>query len=82
MLGLGVVRDDEIDLTDEFLGPGYGIPTPEMVEAIALFARTEGLLPDPVYSGKAGAALVALVRRGEIEPTERILARPRVESSD
>jgi 1-aminocyclopropane-1-carboxylate deaminase/D-cysteine desulfhydrase-like pyridoxal-dependent ACC family enzyme len=72
-LGLGTVATDQIELTDEFLGPGYGISTPEMVEAIALFARTEGLLLDPVYSGKAGAALVSLVRRGELRPDERVL---------
>ena len=42
-----------------FLGDGYAIPTPECVEAIRLLARTEGVVCDPVYSGKALAALVA-----------------------
>jgi 1-aminocyclopropane-1-carboxylate deaminase/D-cysteine desulfhydrase-like pyridoxal-dependent ACC family enzyme len=44
-----------------------------MVEALALFARTEALLLDPVYSGKAAAGLIAMVRRGDIRPSERVL---------
>ena len=72
-LGLGRVADDQIELTDEFLGEGYGIPTKEMVEAIALFARTEALLLDPVYSGKAAAGLIVLIQRGELGPDQRVL---------
>ncbi len=40
---------------DEFVGPGYSLPTPEMAEAIRLFAQTEGILLDPVYTGKTMA---------------------------
>ena len=47
-----------------FLGEGYGIPTPECIDAIRLLARTEGIVCDPVYSGKALAALVANARQG------------------
>ena len=72
-LGAGPVAEDQIELTDEFLGAGYGITTPETIEAIALFARSEGLLLDPVYSGKAGAALVAMARRGDFRSDERVL---------
>jgi D-cysteine desulfhydrase family pyridoxal phosphate-dependent enzyme len=60
--------------TDQaFIGDGYGIPTPEALEAIALLARTEGVLLDPCYTAKAMAALVAHARRGDIAPHESIL---------
>ena len=45
-------------------GEAYGKPAPAMVEAVTLLARLEGLLLDPVYSGKAMAGLIDLVRRG------------------
>jgi L-cysteate sulfo-lyase len=48
----------------DYVGEGYGIPTPAMVEAVRLFARHEGILLDPVYTGKAAAGLVDLCRRG------------------
>lgn len=53
-----------VEVEDGHLGEGYGIPTAGMVEAVELVARTEGILLDPVYSGKAMAGLLALVRRG------------------
>ncbi len=54
------------DLTDEFLGAGYGLPTPEMRAAVELLARTEGIAADPVYSGKALAAVVERCRLGRL----------------
>jgi 1-aminocyclopropane-1-carboxylate deaminase/D-cysteine desulfhydrase len=58
LLGADVdIPSPEIDMG--FLGDGYAIPTPEANEAIRLLARTEGIVCDPVYSGKALAALVA-----------------------
>jgi len=56
-----------------FIGEGYGIPTPEGLEAIALLARTEGILVDPCYTSKALAGLIAHVRRGEIGPGETVV---------
>lgn len=50
---------------DGSLGDNYGIPTDEIWSAMRLFARTEGIVLDPVYTGKAAAALVAGVRPGE-----------------
>lgn len=58
---------------DEYVGPGYAIPTPEMVEAVKLLARTEGILLDPVYTGKAMAGLIGLVRKGTFRPEDRVL---------
>jgi L-cysteate sulfo-lyase len=48
----------------DYVGEGYGVPTPAMVEAVALTARCEGILLDPVYSGKGMAGLIDLVRKG------------------
>jgi 1-aminocyclopropane-1-carboxylate deaminase/D-cysteine desulfhydrase-like pyridoxal-dependent ACC family enzyme len=65
LLGLPVtvtVHDFEID--DRFIGPAYGVPTPQAIDAIALAGRTEALVLDPVYTGKAFAALAAQVRGG------------------
>jgi D-cysteine desulfhydrase len=55
---------DSVIVKDEYVGEGYSLPTEGMEEAVTLFARTEGILLDPVYSGKAAAGLIDLVRRG------------------
>lgn len=65
---VGAVRTD-----DAALGPGYGVLTDAVREAIRLAAETEGLLLDPVYTGKAMAGLVAMVRRGELGQGQRVL---------
>jgi D-cysteine desulfhydrase family pyridoxal phosphate-dependent enzyme len=49
-----------------FLGPGYAVATDEALDAIRLLARTEGIACDPVYSGKALAAVVAAARAGDL----------------
>jgi D-cysteine desulfhydrase family pyridoxal phosphate-dependent enzyme len=62
---LGVQADiPPPDVDMRFLGDGYAIPTPEGIEAIRLLARTEGIVCDPIYSGKALAALVAADHEG------------------
>ena len=58
---------------DDYVGPGYSIPTPEMAEAVKLLACTEGILLDPVYSGKAMAGLIDLVRQGYFKNTDNVL---------
>lgn len=63
----------EVISLDDYLGKGYGQLTPECVEAIKLVARTEGLLLDPVYTGKAMAGLVDWARRGLIRPEETVI---------
>ncbi len=58
---------------EEYVGPGYSLPTPEMVEAVTLMARTEAILLDPVYTGKTMAGLIDLVRKGYFKKEDNIL---------
>ncbi|KQU13026.1 cytochrome C biogenesis protein CcmE [Bacillus sp. Leaf13] len=64
---------DAVMCFDEYVGPGYALPTPEMVEAVKLMARTEGILLDPVYTGKAAAGLIDLIQKGTFKPDDNIL---------
>ncbi|MCH7729775.1 MAG: D-cysteine desulfhydrase family protein [Planctomycetes bacterium] len=64
---------DEVLVDGDFVGPGYGIPTRECMDAIALLARTEGILLDPSYTGKAMAALIDHVRAGRYGSDESIV---------
>jgi D-cysteine desulfhydrase family pyridoxal phosphate-dependent enzyme len=65
--------DDDINIYDEYYGEGYGIPTPEMVDAVRTVARTEGILLDPVYSGKAMAGLIDLIKQDVFESDQKVL---------
>jgi len=65
--------DDAIVVRHDYIGPGYGILSDAGKEAILLMARTEGILLDPVYTGKAMAGLIDLIRKGEIGSREKIL---------
>ena len=58
---------------DRFIGAGYGIPTDAMVEAVTMLARTEGILADPVYTGKGLAGLLEMVRAGRFQPDEDVI---------
>lgn len=65
LLGLDSrVDPGDFDFDDRNIGPGYGMPTREGVEALALVGRTEGLVLDPVYTGKAMAGMVSDLRAG------------------
>jgi L-cysteate sulfo-lyase len=74
-LGLpeGTIRAEHVRANCDYVGQGYGIPTQGMVEAIRLVAQTEGLLLDPVYSGKGMAGLIDLVRKGQFRPDENVV---------
>ena len=68
LAGLGVeVGPDAIDVSYDAIGAGYAAPTEEAREAIRLLARTEGIVCDPVYSGKGLAGLIADARDGAID---------------
>ncbi|MEN6478231.1 MAG: D-cysteine desulfhydrase family protein [Anaerolineales bacterium] len=58
---------------DRWAAPGYGVVTAAEREALLLLARSEGLLLDPVYTARAMAALIAMVRQGELKSGERVL---------
>jgi D-cysteine desulfhydrase len=65
LLDPGSALDEgDIVVSGDQLGPGYGISTASMFEAVRLVAHSEGLLLDPVYSGKAFAGLLAAIRSG------------------
>ncbi|MGA0796557.1 MAG: D-cysteine desulfhydrase [Quisquiliibacterium sp.] len=67
------IRREDIKANCNYVGEGYGKPTAQAIEAIELFARHEGILLDPVYSGKGAAGLIDLIRRGEFRKDERIV---------
>ncbi len=73
LLDLPAVPREAVTALDRWVGPGYSIPTDEMVEAVRLLARLEGVLLDPVYTGKAMAGLIGLAREGAFRPGERVL---------
>lgn len=74
LLEAGVkVAAEEVTVLDEYLGPGYGISTPESHEALRLVARTEGILLDPVYTAKGMAGLIGQVRRGRLGPQHTVI---------
>ena len=52
-----------VEANCDYVGGGYGIPTPGMIEAVRMLARLEGIFLDPVYSGKGMAGLVDLIQR-------------------
>ena len=62
----GCVAREDVIANCNYIGGGYGVPTESMNEAVLMLARTEGLLFDPVYSGKALAGMIDLVRKGEL----------------
>lgn len=60
----GAVTRGDVVANCDFIGDGYGVPTAQMVDAVLMLARLEGLLFDPVYSGKGLAGLISLIRSG------------------
>ena len=69
----GCVSRQDIVADCNYVGPGYGEPTAGMNEAVLMRARTEGLLFDPVYSGKALAGMIDYVRKGRFTAGQKIV---------
>jgi len=67
------IESEDVLVNDAYCQAGYGIFQPAEVEAIRLFARTEGILLDPVYTGRAAAGLIDLIRKGFFSPDETVL---------
>jgi len=73
-LGIGeaVSRGDVVANTD-YVGEGYGVPAPDTLDAIDRLAKLEGILLDPVYSGKGMAGLIDLIQKGEFSQDENVV---------
>ena len=69
----GVVLREDVVADSHYVGRGYGIPGADTLEAIRMFAELEGILLDPVYSGKGAAGLIDYVRKGIFKKGERIV---------
>lgn len=67
------ITADQVEVNDSYLGGGYGVVSDLERDAIRLFAQQEGLLLDPVYTGRAAGGLIDLIRSGEIGSEERVL---------
>jgi D-cysteine desulfhydrase len=67
------VNADHVEVSGSQLGAGYGVSTPAMVSAVRLMASQEGLLLDPVYSGKAFAGLLADISAGKYQAGANVL---------
>ncbi len=71
--GAPALHPDWVQVRDGVIGPGYGLPTAEMKEAVNLLATRDGVLIDPVYSGKAMAGLIGMVRAGAFTADDTII---------
>jgi L-cysteate sulfo-lyase len=69
----GVVARADVVANCDYIGQGYGIPADSTLEAIDIFAKTEAILLDPVYSGKGAAGLIGLIRKGHFKKGERVV---------
>ncbi len=69
----GVVRREDVVANSDYVGKGYGFPAPDTIEAIEMLARLEGILLDPVYSGKGMAGLIDHVRKGAFAKGENVI---------
>jgi D-cysteine desulfhydrase family pyridoxal phosphate-dependent enzyme len=67
------IRPDEYSIDDNFVGPGYAIPTSDGIEAIRLLARTEAIFLEHVYTGKAMAGMLSHIRAGIFGPDESVV---------
>lgn len=68
-----IVLPEEITVNADYLGDGYGIIGGPEIEAIKLFAKTEGLLLDPVYTGRAAAGMIDLIRQDFFDDVANVL---------
>jgi D-cysteine desulfhydrase family pyridoxal phosphate-dependent enzyme len=64
---------DDVTIDDRFVGPGYGHPTPEGLQAGRLLAVTEAVFLDPVYTGKAMAGLLSHMKEGRVGADEAVV---------
>jgi L-cysteate sulfo-lyase len=68
-----VVARGDVVADSSYVGTGYGIPRDDTLAAIRMFAQLEGILLDPVYSGKGAAGLIDYCRKGHFKKGERVV---------
>lgn len=68
-----LVAREKVVANSDYVGDGYGLPTNSMVEAVKMLASFEGILLDPVYSGKGFAGLIDLIRNGHFKKGENVV---------
>lgn len=68
-----LIKSSDICVSSDYVGEGYGLPTPEGIEAIRMFAEYEGILLDPVYSAKAAAGLIDFIRKGRFTRKQKLV---------
>jgi L-cysteate sulfo-lyase len=69
----GAVRREDVVANCNYVGKGYGFSTPASLEAIQMLARLEGILLDPVYTGKGMAGLIDLIRKGQFRKGQNVV---------
>lgn len=67
------IKRSDVRANCDYVGPGYGVPTDGMIEAVKLLAQTEGLLFDPVYSGKGLDGLIDQIRKGHFDRMDNVV---------
>lgn len=67
------INASDLIVTYDYVGDGYAVPTDECIEAIRTTAKTEGIILDPVYSGKAMAGLMDLIRKNSLKRNENVV---------
>jgi 1-aminocyclopropane-1-carboxylate deaminase/D-cysteine desulfhydrase-like pyridoxal-dependent ACC family enzyme len=74
LLGVDVrINTNQVRNLSDYIGRGYAIPTEEGLEAMRLAARTDAILLDPVYTGKAMSGLIDYVRRGLVTSNDTVI---------
>ncbi|MFT5218624.1 MAG: L-cysteate sulfo-lyase [Planctomycetota bacterium] len=68
-----IVAREKVVANSDYVGDGYGLPTDAMVEAVKMLAQYEGILLDPVYSGKGFSGLIDLIRKGHFKKGENVV---------
>ena len=69
----GVVQREDVVANCDYVGAGYGVPTEGMNDAVLMLARLEGILFDPVYSGKGLAGMIDLIGKGFFAHAKKIV---------
>ncbi len=67
------VGPDDVEVLDEYIADGYGVVNRDVVEAVGLVFRTEGIVLDPVYTAKGMVGLIDLIRKGRLKRSDTVV---------